>query len=70
MVLETNGASDFSVSVQSNPYRLVVEIRKAAKAENSAVCLYQADRQEASLPNIGLQNKDSAEASDSRTLIL
>ena len=29
IVLETNGASDFSVSLQSNPYRLVVEIRKA-----------------------------------------
>jgi N-acetylmuramoyl-L-alanine amidase len=31
IVLETTGASDFSVSVQANPYRLVVEIRKAAK---------------------------------------
>ena len=31
VVLETNGPSDFSVSVQSNPYRLVVEIRKAAQ---------------------------------------
>ena len=28
VVLETTGASDFSVSLQSNPYRLVVEIRK------------------------------------------
>jgi N-acetylmuramoyl-L-alanine amidase len=30
VVLETTGASDFSVSMQSNPYRLVVEIQKAA----------------------------------------
>ena len=28
VVLETNGASDFSVSLQPNPYRLVVEVRK------------------------------------------
>jgi N-acetylmuramoyl-L-alanine amidase/putative methionine-R-sulfoxide reductase with GAF domain len=28
VVLETKGASDFSVSLESNPYRLVVEIRK------------------------------------------
>ena len=34
VVLETTGASDFSVSVQANPYRLVVEIRKAAKPES------------------------------------
>ncbi len=38
VVLETTGASDFSVSMQSNPYRLVVEIRKAGKSsEHSAV---------------------------------
>lgn len=37
VVLETNGPSDFSVSLQSNPYRLVVEIRKAGKADRSAV---------------------------------
>jgi N-acetylmuramoyl-L-alanine amidase len=36
VVLETNGASNFSVSLQSNPYRLVVEIRKAAKADGNA----------------------------------
>jgi N-acetylmuramoyl-L-alanine amidase len=34
VVLETTGASDFSVSVQANPYRLVVQIRKAAKPES------------------------------------
>jgi N-acetylmuramoyl-L-alanine amidase/putative methionine-R-sulfoxide reductase with GAF domain len=28
IVLETNGASDFSVSLEPNPYRLVVEVRK------------------------------------------
>jgi N-acetylmuramoyl-L-alanine amidase len=28
VVLETNGASDFSVSLEPNPYRLVVEVRK------------------------------------------
>jgi N-acetylmuramoyl-L-alanine amidase len=38
VVLETTGASDFSVSMQSNPYRLVVEIRKAGNSsEHSAV---------------------------------
>jgi N-acetylmuramoyl-L-alanine amidase len=31
VVLETTGASDFSVTFQSNPYRLVVEIRKAGQ---------------------------------------
>jgi len=36
VVLETNEASDFSVSLQSKPYRLVVEIRKAAKGDNKA----------------------------------
>jgi len=29
VVLETTGASDFSVSLEPNPYRLVVEVRKA-----------------------------------------
>ncbi len=28
VVLETNGASDFSVSLEANPYRLVIEVRK------------------------------------------
>jgi N-acetylmuramoyl-L-alanine amidase len=28
VVLETNGSSDFSVSLEPNPYRLVVEVRK------------------------------------------
>jgi N-acetylmuramoyl-L-alanine amidase len=32
VVLETTGASDFSVSMQSSPYRLVVKIRKAGQA--------------------------------------
>jgi len=36
VVLETTGASNFSVSLQSNPYRLVVEIRKASPAEHGA----------------------------------
>ena len=36
MVLETNGPSDFSVSLQSNPYRLVVEIRKARESGTGA----------------------------------
>ena len=35
VVLETTGASDFSVSLQSNPYRLVVEIRKAGALEHA-----------------------------------
>jgi len=37
VVLETNGPSDFSVSLQSNPYRLVVVIRKANPAGEMAV---------------------------------
>ena len=37
VVLETTGASDFSVSLQSNPYRLVVEIRKAGTPEHGTV---------------------------------
>ncbi len=36
IVLETTGASDFSVSLQSNPYRLVVEIRKASNPGSGA----------------------------------
>ena len=36
VVLETTGDSDFSVSMQSNPYRLVVVIRKTAKSEHVA----------------------------------
>jgi N-acetylmuramoyl-L-alanine amidase len=39
VVLETTGASDFSVSLQSNPYRLVVEIRKAGKPEHGVADL-------------------------------
>ncbi len=35
VVLETTGSSDFSVSLQSNPYRLVVEIRKVRKSERA-----------------------------------
>jgi N-acetylmuramoyl-L-alanine amidase len=31
VVLETTGASNFSVSEQSNPYRLMIQIRKAVK---------------------------------------
>jgi N-acetylmuramoyl-L-alanine amidase len=34
VVLETTGASDFSVSLQSNPYRLVVQIRKAGTPDH------------------------------------
>jgi N-acetylmuramoyl-L-alanine amidase len=37
VVLETTGASDFSVSLQSNPYRLVVQIRKAGTPDHGAV---------------------------------
>ena len=37
VVLETNGPSDFSVSLEPNPYRLVVEVRKSgAKARARA----------------------------------
>jgi N-acetylmuramoyl-L-alanine amidase len=51
IVLETNGASDFSVSLQSNPYRLVVEIRKAVKADNSTASALHID-------SGSFQNKD------------
>ncbi len=34
VVLETRGASDFSVSLKSHPYRLVVEIREAGQPEH------------------------------------
>ena len=34
VVLETTGASNFSVSLQSNPYRLVVELRKGGAPEH------------------------------------
>ena len=37
IVLETTGASDFSVSIQPNPYRLVVQIRKAVKPESGPI---------------------------------
>jgi N-acetylmuramoyl-L-alanine amidase len=37
VVLETTGASDFSVSLKSNPYRLVVEIRKAGQPQHRAI---------------------------------
>ena len=39
VVLETSGASDFSVSLQSNPYRLVVEIRKAGSEHGTVADL-------------------------------
>jgi len=35
VVLETNGASDFSVSLEPNPYRLVVEVRKLGTKPNA-----------------------------------
>ena len=37
VVLETSAGSDFSVSEQSKPYRLVVEIKKAVAPEHGAV---------------------------------
>ena len=69
VVLETNGASDFSVSLQSNPYRLVVEIRKAAIAKNRATAavldsdhgysnLANTDMQKAELQSRDLQKPD------------
>jgi N-acetylmuramoyl-L-alanine amidase len=36
VVLETKGSADFSVSLEPNPYRLVVEIRTPAKAQPGA----------------------------------
>jgi N-acetylmuramoyl-L-alanine amidase len=42
VVLETKGAPDFSVSLEQNPYRLVVEVRKAGTRpqERSKVALF------------------------------
>jgi N-acetylmuramoyl-L-alanine amidase len=37
VVLETNGASDFSVSLEPNPYRLVVEVRKLGSKPSGRV---------------------------------
>lgn len=40
VVLETRGDSNFSVSLETNPYRLVVEIRKIGANPRSAVDLF------------------------------
>jgi N-acetylmuramoyl-L-alanine amidase/putative methionine-R-sulfoxide reductase with GAF domain len=40
VVLETRGNSNFSVSLEPNPYRLVVELRKIGAATKSAVNLF------------------------------
>ncbi len=45
VVLETTGGSNFSVSLQSNPYRLVVEIRNADKVVHAVPDLPKADVQ-------------------------
>jgi len=59
VVLETNGASDFSVSLQSNPYRLVVEIRKAAIAKNRATAaVLDSDHGYSNLANTDLQKAE------------
>ncbi len=67
VVLETNGPSDFSVSLLSNPYRLVVEIRKAATADKTVIssAIYENDTDagntslsDGSVPNHDLQGKD------------
>lgn len=57
IVLETNAASDFSVSLQSNPYRLVVEIRKRVKGDNSSFsAVPENDSQNRDLPGKDLSN--------------
>jgi N-acetylmuramoyl-L-alanine amidase len=43
VVLETTGSSDFSVSLQSKPYRLVVEIKKTAKSGSAPVSALPSD---------------------------
>jgi N-acetylmuramoyl-L-alanine amidase len=43
VVLETTGSSDFSVSLQSNPYRLVVEIRRRGLLDRGVPDLPKAD---------------------------
>jgi N-acetylmuramoyl-L-alanine amidase/putative methionine-R-sulfoxide reductase with GAF domain len=40
VVLETRGGSDFSVSLEPNPYRLVVELRKPGSNSHGAVNLF------------------------------
>jgi N-acetylmuramoyl-L-alanine amidase len=60
VVLETNEASDFSVSLQSNPYRLVVEIRKAAKGDNKAISSrMEGNRGDSSRGDSGPRNGDT-----------
>jgi N-acetylmuramoyl-L-alanine amidase len=40
VVLETKGSSNFSVSLEPNPYRLVVQVRKLGAAPNAQVNLF------------------------------
>ena len=48
VVLETRGASNFSVSLEPNPYRLVVEVRKIGSTPKGAVNLF---------PNANAENR-------------
>jgi N-acetylmuramoyl-L-alanine amidase len=61
VVLETTGASDFSVSLQSNPYRLVVEIRKAGATEHGGA-LAKLPKSISSLPEPALMPVPPARA--------
>jgi N-acetylmuramoyl-L-alanine amidase len=63
IVLETNAASDFSVSLKSNPYRLVVEIRKRVKGDNSSIsAMPENDSQNRGFPAQDLSNATATES--------
>ncbi len=64
VVLETTGASDFSVSMQSNPYRLVVQIRKAGKSGNGTVA--DLPKSTAALPQPALRPAPSGIKADAQ----
>jgi len=63
VVLETTGSSDFSVSLQSNPYRLVVEIRKRGALDHGVPDLPKTDikPQAALLPTAPARSENKLE---------
>jgi len=54
VVLETTGASDFSVSLEPNPYRLVVEVRKIGNKPHA-----RAKMDLFTFPNAAILNQDT-----------
>ena len=56
VVLETTGASDFSVSLEPNPYRLVVEVRKAGNKAHARARMDLFTFPDAAILNQGTKN--------------